>query len=205
MEQLAAYLRLLRPAQWSKNIFLFAGLIFGHRLTDPPSVLAAVLGFACFSLLSSAVYIINDIHDRQEDRLHPRKRLRPIPSGQVGITPAVILAVAVLAIGLLGSWLLSGGFFVVGLAYLGLQFAYTFALKHVVLLDVVSLGLGFVLRAVAGAVVVDVDISHWLVICTFTLCLFMGFSKRRCELSALNDGGSDEAQLHPPNARAVHA
>ena len=189
-------LRLLRPTQWSKNVFLFAGLIFGRKLTDAPSVAAALLGFACFSLLASAVYIINDIRDREEDRLHPRKRLRPIASGQISARTATTLAIVLLVVSLSGAWLLSPGFLVVGLGYFLLQFAYTMTLKHVVLLDVICIGLGFVLRAVAGAVVVDVAISHWLVICTFTLCLFMGFSKRRCELTALAENGGTDAGRH---------
>lgn len=189
-------LRLLRPAQWSKNVFLFAGLVFGRRLAEPEAVALALAGFACFSLLSSAVYIINDIRDYEEDRLHPRKRRRPIAAGEVGIPTAAALAAGLLAVSLAGSWLLGAGFLLVALGYLLLQTAYTWALKHVVLLDIICIGLGFVLRAIAGAVVVDVAISHWLVICTFTLCLFMGFSKRRCELNALADNGNDEAGRH---------
>ena len=190
------YLRLLRPTQWSKNVFLFAGLVFGHKLTDWPSVVAALLGFACFSLISSAVYVINDVRDRNEDKLHPSKCKRPIASGEVQVGPALGLAVAALVAGLGGGWLLDRGFFVAGLSYLILQFAYTFALKHVVLLDIICVGLGFVLRAVAGAVVVDVEISHWLVICTFTLCLFMGFSKRRCELNTFSEDDAGNASRH---------
>ena len=187
---------LLRPAQWSKNVFLFAGLVFGQELLNPPSVIAALLGFVCFSLISSAVYVINDIHDRNEDRLHPRKRARPIAAGEVSVGSAIGLAAALLTVGIGGSWLLSPGFFIVGVAYFVLQTTYTFALKHIVLLDIICIGLGFVLRAVAGAVLVNVEISHWLVICTFTLCLFMGFSKRRCELSALTENGGNEAGRH---------
>jgi 4-hydroxybenzoate polyprenyltransferase len=190
------FLRLLRPAQWSKNLFLFAGLVFGHKLTDLPSVAAAVVGFVCFTLLSSAVYIVNDIRDRDDDRLHPRKRLRPIAAGQISPQTAALLAAVLLALGLAASWVLSPRFFAVGAAYIALQSAYTFGVKHVALLDVISIGLGFVLRAVAGAVAVDVEISHWLVVCTFTLCLFMGFSKRRCELNTLVENGNDDPGRH---------
>ena len=187
-------LRLLRPTQWSKNVFLFAGLVFGHKLTEPQAVATALLGFLCFSLLSSVVYIVNDVHDRNEDRRHPRKCRRPIAAGEVRVGTALVLALALLVVGLAGSTLLGRGFLLIGLIYLALQTTYTFAFKHIVLLDVVCLGLGFVLRAVAGAVVVNVEISHWLVICTFTLCLFMGFSKRRCELSALLNNGQEAGQ-----------
>ncbi|MFH1746859.1 MAG: decaprenyl-phosphate phosphoribosyltransferase [Planctomycetota bacterium] len=196
MERLLPYLLIMRPAQWSKNVFVFAGLIFGRRLTDPHSVLLAVLAFICFSLLSSCVYIINDIHDRNEDQSHPRKCKRPLAAGLIGVRSALFQAVAVLVIGLVGAWFLHPAFCLVGLLYLLLQTAYTFALKHVVLLDVVCIGIGFVLRAVAGAVVIKVDISPWLVVCTFTLCLFMGFSKRRCEITALTLNGNNDAGSH---------
>jgi len=189
-------LRMLRPAQWSKNVFLFAGLVFGRKLSDPASVVLALAGFACFCLLSSGVYIFNDIHDREEDRLHPRKRLRPVASGEVSLATAAAHAFLLVVAALVGAWLLSPGVAIVGLAYLGLQTAYTLLLKHVVLLDVICVGLGFVLRAVAGAVAVRVEISHWLVICTFTLCLFMGFSKRRCELNALAENSRNELGRH---------
>jgi len=182
-----AYLRLLRPGQWIKNLFLLAGLVFGQKLTDPDSLLATTLGLVCFCLVSSAVYVVNDIHDRNEDRLHPRKRLRPIASGEVPVWHAVIWALILLVVGLGGSLRLDRGFFAVAVIYLLLQTAYTFRLKQVVLLDVIFIGLGFVLRAIAGAVLVHVEISPWLVVCTFTLCLFMGFSKRRCELNTLAD------------------
>jgi 4-hydroxybenzoate polyprenyltransferase len=191
-----AYLRLLRPAQWSKNVFLFAGLVFGRKLLDPESLLWAALGFICFCVLSSAVYIFNDIHDRSEDRLHPRKRFRPVASGEIGVATATLLAITLLVLSLAGSWLLAPGLLVLAVVYVLLQTAYTLALKHVVLLDIVCIGLGFVLRAMAGAVVVHVAISHWLVICTFTLCLFMGFSKRRCELSALAENGGSNPGDH---------
>ncbi len=188
---LLSLLRLLRPAQWSKNVFLFAGLVFGHKLEDTGAILAAIAGFVCFCVLSSAVYVVNDIHDREEDRLHPRKRLRPIASGTVSAGLAAVYAGVLLAAGLALSWVLGPGFFILGFLYLGLQMAYTFALKNVVLLDIICIGLGFVLRAMAGAVAVHVAISHWLVICTFTLCLFMGFSKRRAELGALAENNGD--------------
>ncbi|MGD8452237.1 MAG: decaprenyl-phosphate phosphoribosyltransferase [Phycisphaerae bacterium] len=191
-----AYVRLLRPTQWSKNVFLFAGLVFGHKLMELHAVLLALLAFVCFSLLSSTVYIINDIRDRNEDRLHPRKCRRPVASGEVSVGAAGTLAAGLLVAGVGGSFALSPGLCVVGLAYLVLQMAYTFALKHVVLLDIICVGLGFVLRAVAGAVAVDVEISHWLVICTFTLCLFMGFSKRRCELITLTENNGGDAGRH---------
>lgn len=191
-----AYLRLLRVHQWVKNVFIFAGLIFSRKFLDPESVLICLLGFVCLSLVSSHVYILNDIHDRHEDRLHPRKRLRPIASGEVSPAAAGGVAAVLLVAGLGGSLLLDRGFALCVVTYLLLQFAYTWGFKHAVIVDVISIGLGFVLRAVAGAVLVHVPISPWLVICTFTLCLFMGFSKRRCELNVLSAGSGVEAAAH---------
>ncbi len=190
------YLQLLRPSQWIKNLFIFAGLVFGRKLTDASSVGITLLGFACLCLVSSLVYIVNDIHDRDEDKLHPRKRKRPIASGKVGVGPAALMAAALFVVGLGGSWWLDRGFGLVATAYLVLQTLYTFGFKHAVILDVISIGIGFVLRAVSGAVLIDVDISPWLVLCTFTLCLFMGFSKRRCELNALAENGEGGAERH---------
>ncbi|MBK9126908.1 MAG: decaprenyl-phosphate phosphoribosyltransferase [Phycisphaerales bacterium] len=183
-------LRLMRPAQWTKNLFLLAGIVFGHKLlidgrVNWPLLGVVALGLLLFCLLSSAVYILNDIRDRAEDRLHPNKRHRPLAAGRVSVEAAAGLTAALLVIGLGGSFLLDRAFFLVALVYLAVQAAYTFALKHVVVLDVIMIGMGFVLRAVAGAVLVHVEISHWLVLCTFTLCLFMGFSKRRCELDVM--------------------
>jgi len=191
-----AYLQLLRPAQWTKNVFVFAGLVFGRKLSDGTSVGITLLGFVCLCVLSSLVYIVNDIHDREEDRLHPRKCKRPIASGVVSVGAASTLAVSLFIVGLGGSWLLDHRFGLVATVYLILQTLYTFSFKHAVILDVVTIGLGFVLRAVSGAVLVDVDISPWLVLCTFTLCLFMGFSKRRCELNALAQTGPGNAGRH---------
>ncbi len=191
-----AMLRLLRPQQWIKNVFVFAGLVFGGKFLDPAAGLDALLGFVCLCLVSSHVYILNDIHDRNEDRLHPRKCKRPIASGQVRVADALVLGIVVLAVGLGGAFLLHRNFALTVLVYLLLQFAYTWIFKHQVILDVIAIGLGFVLRAVAGAVLVDVEISQWLVICTFTLCLFMGFSKRRCELNALAVSNGNDARHH---------
>ncbi len=190
------YLRLLRPGQWTKNLFVFAGLVFGLKLTEAGSVVAAVLGFVCFCLASSGVYILNDIQDRAEDRLHPTKRTRPVASGAISVTRAAAAATGLLTLALVGSFVLDRGFSLVVLAYVLLQAAYTYWLKHVALLDVIVIGLGFVLRAVAGAVLVHVEISHWLVLCTFTLCLFLGFSKRRCELNALAESTRTDVARH---------
>jgi len=189
-ETLVPFVRLLRPHQWIKNLFVFAGLGFGKQLHDPVAVGITLVGFVCLCLVSSLVYVVNDIHDREEDKLHPRKRNRPLASGELSVPAAILLALGLLIVGLGGSWRLDAGFGAVATAYLVLQLTYTFGFKHAVILDVVAIGIGFVLRAVSGAVLVHVEISPWLVLCTFTLCLFMGFSKRRCELNALSNGSA---------------
>lgn len=191
-----AYLRLLRPHQWVKNVFVFAGLIFGRKLSDPHAVTLALLGFLLLSLVSSVVYILNDVHDREEDRHHPRKRSRPVAAGEVSASAALGLAAALLVGSLAGSYALSPGFLAVVLGYLALQVGYTLCFKHAVILDVIAIGTGFVLRAIAGAVLVSVEISHWLVLCTFTLCLFLGFSKRRSELHAMAAESGGDAVRH---------
>jgi 4-hydroxybenzoate polyprenyltransferase len=183
------FVQLLRPAQWIKNLFLFAGLIFARQLTNVHAVVLVLLGFVCFCLVSSAVYVFNDVHDRKEDRLHPTKRHRPVASGAVSVSSALMLGTALVLIGLGASLWLDRGFFLVTLVYLVLQAGYTFGLKQLTILDVIIIGTGFVLRAIAGAVVIHVEVSPWLVLCTFTLCLFLGFSKRRCELNVLAQNG----------------
>jgi 4-hydroxybenzoate polyprenyltransferase len=180
------YFRLMRPHQWVKNVFVFAGVVFAKQFDAPGALIAAVLAFACLSLVSSAVYILNDLNDREEDRLHPRKRQRPLASGAADPTWALVLAVVCAAVGLINSYVLRPEFFVLAALYFLMQMAYTGGLKRAALVDVIIIATGFVLRAVAGAVVVYVEISIWLILCTFTLCLFMGFSKRRCELDTLD-------------------
>ncbi|MCA9243175.1 MAG: decaprenyl-phosphate phosphoribosyltransferase [Phycisphaerales bacterium] len=184
--------RLLRPHQWIKNLFVLAALVFGKQLFNANSVIIALLGFFAFCLVSSAVYVLNDLHDRDEDRLHPRKRLRPIASGEVSPNSARMLFAGLVVVGIGGAFALGRAFGLVVAGYLVLQLLYTFGFKHAVILDVICIAVGFVMRAVAGAVLIAVPISPWLVVCTFTLCLFMGFSKRRCELNAIANGAAGQ-------------
>jgi len=175
----------LRPRQWAKNVFVFAALVFAGRLSDTDSVLRVALAFVIFCLLSSTVYLINDVRDREADRLHPQKRRRPIAAGE--IPPELAVAVAtVLAVGALSAaFKLSVSFGEVAAAYVVLNLAYSFGLKRVVILDVMIVATGFLLRALAGAVVIDVAISRWLVMCTGLLALFLGFVKRRQEVATM--------------------
>jgi 4-hydroxybenzoate polyprenyltransferase len=184
------YLRLLRPADWAKNLFVFAAVVFGGKLEGMlPEVFiafASALGaFVCFSLAGSGIYIFNDIIDRHTDRKHPVKSNRPIASGQIDIGQAVILSVLCCLLGLGGAYLLSVKLFFVIAIYILMMVFYSLLFKRVMILDCIVISIGFCLRAIAGAVAVGVLISPWLIICTFCLCLFLGFGKRRCEIAQL--------------------
>ncbi|MEP7304789.1 MAG: decaprenyl-phosphate phosphoribosyltransferase [Acidobacteriota bacterium] len=175
----------LRPAQWTKNLLVFAGLIFGRKLFVWSAVLEVMAAFAIFCGLSGAVYLVNDVLDRESDRRHPLKAKRPIASGAVGVATATAAAVALAAVGLLAAFTLNLRFGLVAAAYTGLLVLYSGPLKQIVIIDVLTIAIGFVLRAVAGAVVVDVQISHWLLVCTILLALFIALAKRRHELTLL--------------------
>ena len=189
-------LQLMRPSHWVKNIFVFAALVFGGKLFGPVdevllSIGSAVGGFLCFCMASSATYIFNDIIDRENDRSHPEKCKRPIAAGQVSIAQGAFLAVLCAIAALFCSYLLSVSLTVVIAAYLVLSTIYTLWLKDVMILDCIIISVGFCMRAVAGAIVVGVYISPWLIICSFTLCLFLAFGKRRSEMVMLGDDGHE--------------
>jgi len=181
------FLQIMRPLHWTKNMFLFAALIFGHKLNDPLAIGRAIGGFACFCLAASAVYILNDIIDRKNDRLHPEKCQRPIASGKVAIGSAVVVAIVCASVAIIAAFLLGQLFAVIVLMYIILMVFYSLLLRRIMILDCVVIATGFCLRAVAGAVVVEVFISQWLIICTFALCLFMAFGKRRGEIALLQE------------------
>jgi 4-hydroxybenzoate polyprenyltransferase len=185
------FVRLMRPTQWSKNAVVFAALIFSKHLFDGESVLLVCIAFAVFCLMASGAYVMNDLRDCDRDRQHPIKKLRPLPSGRVRRGSAVALSSVLMVAGVAAALSLGGGFALLAVLYLALQFAYTFFLKEVVILDVMSIAAGFVIRAVAGGVVIDVPVSPWLIICTFLLMLFLGFSKRRHELTLLEGRATD--------------
>lgn len=185
----------LRPEQWTKNLLVFAALLFARRLFDPAAVLHALAAFAIFCGLSGAVYLLNDVSDRESDRQHPVKRHRPIAAGHVSAPTAVAWALVLIALGLSLAFWLEVGFGITVAAYLILQAAYTRVLKHMVILDVMAIAFGFVLRAVAGGLVIGVPISDWLVICTILLALFLGLSKRRHELTLLAAGAAGHRRI----------
>ncbi len=181
------FLQIMRPRDWIKNIFVLAALVFGQQLAVPSAVGRAAAAFFCFCLAASAVYIFNDIIDRQTDRLHPDKCKRPIAAGAVALGPAVAVLIACAAASLAGAILLAGDFAYVISAYIVLMILYSLLFKRMMILDCVIISIGFCLRAIAGTVVVGVSISSWLLICTLAICLFVAFSKRRSEIAQLGD------------------
>jgi 4-hydroxybenzoate polyprenyltransferase len=182
--------RSLRPQQWTKNLFVFAGLLFSGHLLDRAAWPPAVAAFLIFCGLSGAVYLVNDVFDRAADAQHPIKRHRPIASGALSPGLALGTAIVLTLVCLAGAVSVNTNLAVVSAAYVALLAAYSAALKHFVIIDVLTLAGGFVLRAVAGAVAIAVPISHWLLVCTTLLALFIGLSKRRHELTLLSDGAA---------------
>ena len=182
------FLQIMRPLHWTKNMFVFAALVFGQKLYVPLALGRAIGGFFCFCLAASAVYILNDIIDRQRDRLHPEKCKRPIAAGSVTIGSAVVISALCAAVAIIGSFILAQAFAIIILTYIGLMILYSLLLRRIMILDCVVISIGFCLRAIAGVVVLqdeEVFISPWLIICTFALCLFLAFSKRRSEIAQL--------------------
>ncbi len=195
---LVAYLRLVRPKQWTKNLLVFAALIFTKRFLDPDSVLLTLWAFVALSLVSSAVYVLNDLLDAESDREHPVKRFRPIASGQVARWQAWVLGAVCFLAGLAVSaaisvWFLSG----IGW-YLLLQLLYNLLFKHHPVVDVAAISLGFVIRAAVGAIALETDISGWLLLCTGALALLLASAKRRHEfiLQGDNRGNSRKVLVH---------
>ena len=183
----AALVEALRPGQWTKNVFVFAALVFGGRLFDRAAVLRALGAFAVFCAAAGAVYLANDAINREHDTRHPQKSARPIASGRLPVPVALAVSGTLAAAALGASALLSREFFWIVLAYLAMSFAYSAGLKRVFLLDVMIVAFGFVLRAAAGAAAVDVEISPWLLCCSFLLALFLALGKRRAELALLGE------------------
>jgi len=198
--------RAVRTRQWAKNALLFAGFIFAGHLRLPPDVVLAevtrvLLAFVCFCALSGAAYLINDWHDLPNDRLHPIKCKRPMAAGRLSTRAALtlIIGLLVLATGCgLAVWRLhpdAWGLPLTAVAYFALTLSYSFFLKHEVIVDVISIAAGFVLRVIAGCVAVPVDISPWIIFCTFTLALFIALCKRRAELLEVGAGGDTRRVL----------
>jgi len=184
----------MRPRQWSKNFFVLVAIIFAMKITDLPSVITILKAFTAFILASSFVYVINDIADVEKDKIHPHKKKRPIASGKLKIVNAEIFAFILLMIILYMSFAINTPFFMVICAYLLVQTAYSLFLKTIVIIDVFCIALGFVLRILAGALAIQVIISDWFFICAMMISLFLGFCKRRYELTLLGN----KAAIHRP-------
>ena len=185
MNAIRPYLKLIRPHQWVKSGFVFVGLLFGHVWHETALVHSVLLAAAAFSLAASSIYVLNDIADRERDRAHPEKCHRPLASGVIGIAPALVIGGACLLAALLLAWSASTRVLIIVLAYLVLNVAYSYGLKHVVLLDVFIIATGFMLRILAGTLGVGIAPSHWLLLCGLLLTLFLGFAKRHAELIVL--------------------
>ncbi len=201
-----AVLRSLRFHQWVKNLFVLGPLVFARRIDDPHAVILAVLAAACFCLLSSAVYVFNDIVDVEKDRAHPLKRLRPIASGALPIASARILAGLLAVLGLGGAFFLNPILAVIAAAYLAQNVVYSFWLKHVPFVDVGCISAGFLLRVLGGAFAISVEASGWVLLCTMLLAAFLGFGKRAHELRVAGvKGGNQRLVLdrYPPKVLRV--
>ena len=181
----------LRPSQWTKNLIVFGPLLMALKLRDPAAAAHALAAFVIFCGLSGVVYLLNDVVDRDADRRHPIKKFRPIASGQVPVVTALTVAAVLAATTLAAAFWLRPLFGVLAVAYVGLQALYSGPLKHMVIIDVLTIAVGFVIRAVAGAVAIDVGVSPWLYVLTILLALFLVLSKRRHELVLLADQATD--------------
>ena len=185
----------MRPYQWTKNLLLFAALVFAGELGHAEKGLLSLAAFAAFCLAASATYIFNDLLDIESDREHPKKRHRPLASGALSPFAAWILLIALFGASIVIAWAIRFEFLLALLAYVVLTLAYTLKLKHVMIIDVMAIALGFVIRAVAGALALNVPFSNWLVVCTLFLATFLGLSKRRQEILLLEEGAQSHRQV----------
>ncbi|WP_124116434.1 decaprenyl-phosphate phosphoribosyltransferase [Paenibacillus xylanexedens] len=178
-------IRLLRPKQWTKNLLLFAALLFSFEEIRAETILATLLGFILFSLVAGCVYILNDFVDRDRDRQHPVKKYRPMASGQVNPSHALLFGIILLILSVGTAFMMNPLFGVLCIVYFMLNVSYSFVLKHLVILDMMTIAAGFVLRAIAGGVLIHVPFTPWFLICTMLLSLFLAIGKRRNELTLL--------------------
>ena len=190
MRSVRGLLKLLRPHQWLKSCFVFVGLLFGHAWSDSALVQRVTVAAVAFSLVASAIYVLNDFLDRDRDREHPEKCLRPLASGEIGVVQALALGCVCFLASLVLAASVSPTVLTIVLAYSVLNVGYSLGLKHVVLLDVFIISAGFMLRILAGTLGVGIAPSHWLMLCGLMVTLFLGFAKRRAELNVLDGNGS---------------
>ena len=185
----------MRPRQWTKNLLVFAALIFSQNLFNTSMSRDSFIAFVIFCLLSGSVYTLNDLLDIKQDRLHPKKSKRPLASGKLKPATAIIAGVLLVILSLANAFWLNTNFGLIALSYFILQIAYSTILKHIVILDVLAVSVGFVLRAIAGAEVIDVPISSWLLVCTILLALFLSLGKRRHEILLLDENAANHRKI----------
>lgn len=186
----------IRPRQWYKNVLLFVGILFSANILNASMWPEVLLAFVYFCMLSAGEYLINDILDRERDRVHPIKSQRPIASGRLKVGHALLVALSLIVLSLVGAYLtINLNFFIISASYILLIVIYSLVLKHLIIVDVLVISAGFVIRAVAGALAIEVTVSPWLIVCTFLLALFLALEKRWSELATL----ADDAEAHRPN------
>jgi 4-hydroxybenzoate polyprenyltransferase len=190
-----AIIESMRPHQWIKNFFIFAAIIFSQNIFNLSLMIKSVVAFCAFCLVSSALYVFNDLKDLEEDKLHPLKSKRPLASGRLKKSSAILLIIVLSLLGFGSAVSLNRNFFSIVLVYFLLQMAYSIKLKHVVILDVFVIAAGFLIRVVAGGLAIEVSLSSWLLICTILLALFLALSKRRHELILLEDNASEHRPI----------
>ncbi len=195
MKKIGVIIRALRLYQWTKNLLVLAALVFSKQLFIPEQVATALVAMAAFCLAASATYLFNDIMDIEKDRAHPEKCGRPLPSGELSIAAAWAMLVFLFASGLALAYAINTGFLGALLFYMVLTISYSLVLKQIIIVDVMALALGFVVRAMAGALALNVDFSNWLVVCTLFLAMFLGFSKRRHEILLLEEGARSHRRV----------
>lgn len=195
MRKILLAIQTLRTHQWSKNLFVFAALVFSKRLFELHSFSQSLIGFALFSLASGSAYIFNDINDIKRDSQNPQKRLRPIAAGKISIPEAVGLFIFLGPVSIIASFCLKPTFGLIILSYIILNILYSVVLKHLVIIDVMVIAAGFLMRVMAGAELIDVYPSKWLILCTILLSLFLGFGKRRNEIIAMGEQANNHRDV----------
>ncbi|WP_304340323.1 decaprenyl-phosphate phosphoribosyltransferase [Metaclostridioides mangenotii] len=192
---LGKYIKLMRPEQYIKNLFVFAAIIFSNNILNVQLILPNILAFISFCILSSSVYILNDIADVEKDREHPKKRNRPLASGDIKIGNAAVLGVLLCLIALFTAYSVNIKLLIVLALYLINNLFYSFVLKHVVILDVFSIAFGFLFRVLAGSVAIGVNVSNWIILCTFFLSLYLALGKRKSEIEYLKGRASQHRKI----------
>ncbi len=208
MKELFYILVSMRPKQWTKNLVLFAGVVFSRHFLSPSFLKHSFYGFLLFCALSGAIYVLNDVIDRKRDREHPVKRERPIASGALSPVLAVVVSTVIIGASIWISWFFGPEFFVISAVFIALNIAYSFALKDIVILDAFSISFSFLLRAAAGVAVLkplvpEVELSPWLLICTLFLSLFLAFCKRRSEMMLLEQAEGHRESLKEYSLRLL--